>query len=408
MKCFFKEHLDNIQPEHTDNETMQSRSATTATADNTFTTTAVIKIKGAKDLKKYNTAAAEALENITETFQADLRASGAVVDVSDIRDKNLRFKAEMCAVEQRTFVHNISHCYPSPVVGAKEAAHKCLENLDEIRKMLVNNKQKRNTTIKRIWKIIQKTSSANAATIALLQVVPDAEEHPVAVDLKGLIEETKQNHKTVAKNLRTQAIFNMRQMRKCLLAYQEATESVVQQIINHGEKNRAMVRKYQDIELIEYCARAWWSETQKDPMDRGKYTVSALEAPPHDGCPEISTAFRPSLHRHYYNKSRGPHSPFQHVNISSVVITVRDDNRSCYNPNGCVVDTFYLAESKLAKEILNESVIRSFEETERNGGNAKAEAEAEAEEESLSSSWLQQLYAAGVHLEDMGEEQEEE
>lgn len=388
---------------------MQSGTTTiTTAADNTFTTPAIIKLKGAKDLKKYTTAASEALKNIAERFQADLCAPGAIVDVSAIQDKNLKFKAEMCAIEQRTFVHNISRCHPSPVVGAKDDADKCLANLDALRKMLVNNKQQKNTTVKQARGIIQNTSSANAATIALLQVVPD-EEHPVATDLKGLVVRIKQNHKTVAKNLREQAIFNMRQMRERILAYQEAVETAIQQILNRGEKTRAMVRKYEDIELIAFCARAWWFETQKDPMDHGKYSVSALEAPHDDGCPEISAAFRPSLHRHYYNKSRGPHSPFQHVNISAVVITVRDDNRSLDNPNGCVVDTYYLAESKIAKEILNERVIRSFETERRNGGgNVAMEEEEEPAEEMTPSLWLQQLYAAGVRQEDLMMDAEEE
>lgn len=382
----------------------------TATGDNTFTTPAIIKLKGAKDLKKYTTAASETLKNITERFQADLRAPSAIVDVSAIhQDENIKFKAEMCAIEQRTFVHNISRCHPSPVVRAKDDADKCLANLEELRKMLVNNKQQKKTTSKRVRGIIRLTSSANAATISLLQVVPD-EEHPVASHLKELVVRLKQNHKTVAKNLREQAIFNMHQMRMCLLAYQEAAETVIQQIINRGEKTRAMVRKYEDIELIEFCARAWWFETQKDPMDHGKYTVSALEAPLDDEYPEITATYRPTLHRHYYNQSRGPHSPFQHVNISAVVITVRDDSWSCENPNGCVVDTYYLAESKLAKEILNERVIRSFETERRNGCDDDVAMEEEEDEDvTMSPSpWLQQLYAAGVRQEDlMGEDEEE-
>jgi hypothetical protein len=398
---------------------MQSGTTTKLTAtDNTFTTHAIIKLKGAKDLKKYTTAASEALKNITEQFQRDLRAPSAIVDVSAIQAKNLGFKAKMCAIEQGTFAHNISLCHPSPVVSAKDDADKCLANLEAIRKMLVNNKQQKRTTVRQVRGIIRQTSSANAATIALLQVVPD-EEHPVATELRGLVVQFKQNHKTVAKNLREQAIFSMRQMRDRILAYQQAAETVIQRIMDRGEKTRAMVRKYEDIALIEFCARAWWFETQKDPMDHGKYTVTALEAPRDDGCPEISASFRPSLHRHYYDQSRGPHSPFQHVNISAVVITVRDDNWSRENPNGCVVDTYYLAESELAKEILNERVIRSFETERRNGGRAMEKDEAPvAEDHEITRSpspspspspWLQQLYAAGVRPEDlMGEEEEEE
>jgi hypothetical protein len=387
---------------------MQSRRTTTtpaaaAAADNTFTATAAIKLKGAKDLTKYTTAVLETLGRIDEQFQADLTSPGAIVDVSAIQDKNLRFKAEMCAVEQRTFVHNISRCHPSPVVSAKDDADKCLANLENLRKMLVNNKQQKKTTIKQVRGIIQRMCSAAAATIALLQivqVVPDAS-YPVTNELKGLIVQVKQNHKTVAKNLREQAIFNMRQMRNCILAYQCAAETTIQQILNHGEKTRAMVRKYQDIELIEYCARVWWSQTQQDPMDHRTYTVTALEAPRvDDECPEISATLRPSLRRHYYNKSCGSNWPFQHVDILSVVITVRDDNRTLEHPNGLVVDTFYLAESRLAKQILNESVIRSFEEERRRWtGVATVE-----EEEKECVSWRQQLLDAGVREEDMVEE----
>jgi hypothetical protein len=385
---------------------MQSRRTNTtaaAAADNTFTATAAIKLKGAKDLKKYTTAVLETLGRIDEQFQADLTSPGAIVDVSAIQDKNLRFKAEMCAVEQRTFVHNISRCHPSPVVSAKDDADKCLANLENLRKMLVNNKQQKKTTIKQVRGIIQRMCSAAAATIALLQivqVVPDAS-YPVTNELKGLIVQVKQNHKTVAKNLREQAIFNMRQMRNCILAYQCAAETTIQQILNHGEKTRAMVRKYQDIELIEYCARVWWSQTQQDPMDHRTYTVTALEAPRvDDECPEISATLRPSLRRHYYNKSCGSNWPFQHVDILSVVITVRDDNRTLEHPNGLVVDTFYLAESRLAKQILNESVIRSFEAERRRWTGAATV----GEEEKECVSWRQQLLDAGVREEDMVEE----
>jgi hypothetical protein len=382
---------------------MQSRITTTgsgaaaAAADNTFTATAAIKLKGAKDLKKYITAASEAIEDITRQFQADLRNPCTIVDASAIQDKNLQFKAEMCAIEQRTFVNNITRCHPSPLVGAKDDADKCLANLENLRKMLVNNKQQKKTTIKQVRGIIQRMCNAAAATIALLQVEPDAS-YPVAIELKRLIVQVKQNHKTVAKNLREQVIFNMRQMRNCILAYQCAAETTIQQILNHGEKTRAMVRKYQDIELIEYCARVWWSQTQQDPMDHGTYSVSALEAPRDDReCPEISATLRPSLQRHYYNKSGGPNWPFQHVDILSVVITVRDDNRTLEHPNGLVVDTFYLADSRLARQILNEDAIRSFE-AERTGENAAE----------VVSSWRQQLLDAGVRQEDMEMEDAEE
>jgi hypothetical protein len=391
---------------------MQSRRTPTTTAgaraaaDNTFTATAIIKLKGAKDLKKYTTAASEAIEDITRQFQADLTSPSAIVDAAAIQDKNLRFKAEMCAIEQRTFVHNITRCHPSPVVSAKDDADKCLANLENLRKMLVNNKQQKKTTIKQVRGIIQRMCSAAAATIALLQivqVVPDAS-YPVTNELKGLIVQVKQNHKTVAKNLREQVIFNMRQMRNCILAYQCAAETTIQQIFNHGEKTRAMVRKYQDIELIEYCARVWWSQTQQDPMDHRTYTVLAREAPRDDDeCPEISASFRPSLHRHYYDKSHGLHSPLQHVDILSVVITVRDDDRTLEHPNGNVVDTFYLADKRLAKQILNENAIRSFE-AERTGENVVEYLRSDENAAEVASSWRQQLLDAGVREEDMVEE----
>ena len=387
-----------MQSRRTTTTTGSGAAAAAAAADNTFTATAAIKLKGAKDLKKYITAASEAIQDITQQFQADLRNPCTIVDASAIQDENIRFKAEMCAIEQRTFVNNITRCHPSPLVGAKDDADKCLANLENLRKMLVNNKQQKKTTIKQVRGIIQRMCNAAAATIALLQAEPDAS-HPVAIELKRLIVQVKQNHNTVAKNLREQAIFNMRQMRNCILAYQCAAETTIQQILNHGEKTRAMVRKYQDIELIEYCARVWWSQTKQDPMDHGTYTVSALEAPRvDDECPEISATLRPSLRRHYYDKSCGSNWPFQHVDILSVVITVRDDNRTLEHPNGLVVDTFYLADSRLARQILNESVIRSFE-AERTGENAAE----------VVSSWRQQLLDAGVREEeDMEMEDEKE
>jgi hypothetical protein len=79
---------------------------------------------------------------------------------------------------------------------------------------------------------------------------------------------------------------------------------------------------------------------------------------------------------------------------------VRDDNRTLEHPNGLVVDTFYLAESRLAKQILNESVIRSFEAERRRWTGAATV----GEEEKECVSWRQQLLDAGVREEDMVEE----
>ena len=263
-------------------------------ADTTFTAAAALKIKGAKGLKKYTAAATNTIQSIRRVFEDDASKPNANVEELYICRRRIQYQAQICAMEHRTFVHNITLCSPSELVHTEAAAIACLEQAENTRKMFVNNKQQQKTTITHIREIIRQATAADAAADAAAVVVVEdgigvtmmtttpalrelEHETPMTKELNQLIERVKQNHKTISKKILEQARFNMEQMRRSIIAYQLAAENTIQKIIAHAEKCRAFIAQSRDLAVIEFCASAWWFETQKDAMDQSYYYVTVVD-----------------------------------------------------------------------------------------------------------------------------------
>ena len=114
--------------------------------------TAVSKfINGAKDLKMCIQDMTRDAESIRAEFDHDLQQPKAVVNYPDndfisIGQGNHEFNARMCQVAHSDFVYNNTQLsQSSQVLQCESVVKDCLARLEELRKMIVNNKQQKKT-----------------------------------------------------------------------------------------------------------------------------------------------------------------------------------------------------------------------------------------------------------------------
>jgi hypothetical protein len=138
-----------------------------------------------------------------------------------------------------------------------------------------------------------------------------------------------------------------------LLAYQCETETVIQDVINHAEKCRAYMARARQLELIEYCASAWWLETQKDAMDNDYYHVWAVMADSRDNS---SMIFRAEALQHDYHKST---RDMVDTAVSSGIKIIVRGAPTMEHP--CPVVAAYELDQELAETIFTEEAVASFE-----------------------------------------------
>lgn len=347
------------------------RSTATSAANGIFTTT----IHGAKDLKEYISRISEIAEGIRREFDCDVQQPRARVEEPDTFLGSRKFDVTMCRVDHDSVRHSeIKLPQYSKFLQAEQAVNDGLELLETKRKMLVNNKQQLNVMVKNLKKTIhRKTGKINnlkrpreiteeeeggVYQVPVLKggaaaVVGDLEiehETPQAKAIKLLIQQVQQNHRTVARKLCEQAELIVRALRtRDILAYKLAAETTIQKIIRHADLCRKFIADCRQIACIEYCASAWWMETQRDPMDHSPYYVTAVS----EGVP---TRFN-ACGMEYSALVSGGRAP------PRILIQVQSAHRSSHDNTCQIVFSEYLDE-ELANTILTEEAVRAFEEEE--------------------------------------------
>jgi hypothetical protein len=167
--------------------------------------------------------------------------------------------------------------------------------------MLVTNKQQKKTAIRKIQDIIklvkeqerqeQRVPSPTFDFVTTMStddnddqydVVLEAEDSTIVKALKAQIETTKQNHRTISRNLLEQVNSIMRALRRNNVELKKSAEHTVGEIIHHAEKCRAFIAKCFDYSVLLYCASAWWHQTQKDAMDDGYYHLEVEAVDPEE------------------------------------------------------------------------------------------------------------------------------
>lgn len=349
------------------------RSTATSVANGIFTTT----IHGAKDLKEYISRISEIVQGVRREFDCDVQQPRARVEEPDTFLGSRKFDVTMCRVAHDSVRHSetiLTQC--SAFLQAEQAVNDGLELLETKRKMLVNNKQQRNVMVKNLKKTLHtggKTGKINdlkrpreiteeegggVYQVPVLKggaaaVVGDLEiehETPQAKAIKLIIHQVQQNHRTVARNLCEQAELIVRALRtRDIVAYKLAAENTIQKIIRNADLCRKFIAECRQIACIEYCASAWWMETQKDPMDHSPYYLTAVS----EGVP---TRFN-ACGMEYSALVSGGRAP------PRILIQVQSAHRSSHDNTCQIVFSEYLDE-ELANTILTEEAVRAFEEEE--------------------------------------------
>lgn len=273
---------------------------------NTTTSTFITKrVNGAKDLKEYIGEVTRLVQEIRDEFSQDLQGPKAIVEQKIKTSGSRNFRAHMATIAHHDFIYErINLPQSSKFLQAEIVVNDCLDQLEAIRKMLVTNKQQKRTSVRNMRQIITgarammtkittMTLTTNATTndnhddydgeFGYGDVPPCSNfeleyECPTVTSLKSLIETTKQNHRTVTRNLLTQASAIMSELRhRHIRALKVEAENAIGEIIHHAEKCRAFIAHLYHLDLIEYCASTWWFENHTDAMDyHSEYIITVI------------------------------------------------------------------------------------------------------------------------------------
>ena len=337
--------------------------ATATVADTAIANT----INGAKELKQYIQDMTQLAESICAVFERDLQQPRAVVNYTDndsisIGQGNHEFNAKMCQVAHSDFVYNNTQLsQSSQVLQCESVVKDCLARLEELRKMLVNNKQQKKTTINAIRRIIIADINSSSNSAQVFEEI--AYQSPCVIMLRGLIEQTKQNHKTVNRNILDQVRAIVLDMRsRHIRMFEQAAQQTVEAIIQHADKCRVFMTQCRHLAIVEYCAYLWWTKTQQEQyhQQQNNYYVSALLAEDNGELKRFNAASASGLS---VAASRRP------MNVQ-IFIHERNEMRQPAKDE-CIL--MYELDESLAAEILTDEAIQTFEDDERDAKDAVRE-----------------------------------
>lgn len=238
-------------------------------------------VKGAKELNTYIQDTTKLIQAIRAELEEDLKQDKATVRFNPICRRNHDLRAETRRLVHAKFVEETIR---NETTIAESTVIACLEQLDQLRKILVNNKQQRKIETRRMKAIIREVDSLLPTPTfeefggGFVEINP-RDENVCLNQLRQLIETTKQHHKTVARKILEHVHTILLEMRtRHIIAFKDAAQNAVGAVIHHAEQSRAYIRDCRERALIEYCASTWWITTHKDAMDENEYEVSVEES----------------------------------------------------------------------------------------------------------------------------------
>jgi hypothetical protein len=272
------------------------------------------KVNGANDLRQFIDQQLRFIQQTRQELHTDIQQPRATITrlPNFLNNTDWRFRAELCQNDHMSFVHKRTGLPQFSTWLQTESTHnEALDQLEHLRKMLVTNKQQKKTGIRKIHDIIklvkeqerqeQRLPSPTFDFVTTMStddhdddhddhddrddrhdVVLEAENSIIVNALKAQIEITKQNHRTISRNLLEQVNSIMRAVRRNNVELKKSAEYTVGEIIHHAEKCRAFISKCFDYSVLLYCASAWWNQTQKDAMDDGYYHIEVEPVNPEE------------------------------------------------------------------------------------------------------------------------------
>jgi hypothetical protein len=363
LKCFFQYPLITAQANK--EKRMPQYNYTRNKKNNQQTPFYRTEMNGANDLREYIREITESAHQIHLEFFRDIKSPDAVAEhTTRLCRGNHDFRSEMASVAHHSFVYERAELpQSSRFLQAEAQVDECLRLLENIRKMLVDNKQTKRTNIRTIKQIMATFTETETLPLPNYDFVMtgdarDAAEanalgaelhcelesnHPTITHLKKLIETTKQHHRTVSSRLLCQVREIMVALRtRHMLALRHASETTISEIIIHAQKVRAFMAKSFHLAVIEYCASSWWFTTQKDAMDDKYYYVSVVAI----GEPKEFDA-------------NAPHQPCNATSMPLLKIQVHGVAEAMGQENPLYGE--YMLDQELADTILTEEAIQAFE-----------------------------------------------
>lgn len=301
--------------------------------------TTTTRINGAKNLKQYIAGNSQLLQHIREEILRDIQEERATVaDPSSFPHSSWKCRVEKCCADHASFVYDKCTGLPqfSTFLKNEENLTEALNQLEHMRKMLVTNKQQKNTEIHKLREIMKLAKKQESREERLqsptFDFVETVQPQPMMTDddddddalyyhdqhndqydqydnrndyllesadsaivkaLKGQIETTKQHHRTITNNLLQQVNTIARAVRRYIVDVKKSAEDNVGEIIHHADKCRAFIAKCFKFAVLEICAAAWWNQTQRDAMDHNYYHITIELENPEDGIFNSNAAMPP-------------------------------------------------------------------------------------------------------------------
>jgi hypothetical protein len=282
-----------------------------------------------------------------------------------------------------------------------------LDQLEALRKMLVNNKQQKRTAIRRLRELCNYLRAHNLMVeffaaqnpdlvlkplkkkLSILQERRDREEYqrqqrllehgmdleikspnsnPTIRSVQRMIESTKQSHRTVSKGLIDQATKLMSAMRaRYILGLVTAAEDTAGAVLEHEKKCQAFMTQCLRLSAIEYCAKRWWFETQNqnpDPNNSKNYYIHAEVV--HDYGDSVEGQTPTCLDHHFKASRAAAYFEFCAENRPAprICITVHGDPDPKGGNNNPLVCK-YEFDQEFAETILTDEAIDQFEDARR-------------------------------------------
>ena len=366
-------------------------------------------VHGAKDLDEYIAQVNGMITLIQENFMREMADSKANMRSQRCRGSSHDFAMEMCGITHGDLIYTETVLpQSSAFLQALAVANECLDQLEALRKMLVNNKQQKKTAVRRLREfrnyigsmvksfalqnmVLGNGTNGAGATIqppkmSILQERRDREERqrrenllelsmeleatetkPTFRMIQAMIEMTKQNHRTVSKGLIDQANTLVSAMRaRHIRSLAEVAERTVGLVKDHEKKCQAFMTQCLRLSAIEYCAKIWWFETQNpdpNPNSSKNYYIHAEVV--YDDTVEGETPnpcdyhFKASRAAEYFAFCAENNRP-----MPEIYITVYGDPDPKGGNNNPLIFKYKL-DQELADTILTDEAIDYFEEARR-------------------------------------------
>ena len=363
-------------------------------------------VSGAKDLDEYIAQVSVMITQIQENFMRELADSEAGLRSQRCRGSSHDFAMEMCAITHGDLIYTETVLpQSSAFLQALAVANECLDQLEALRKMLVNNKQQKKTAVRRLREfrnyigsmvesfalqnMVLGTSTGTGAPkktsileerrdreelqtrknlLELSMELEPAESKPTSRMIQDMIEMTKQNHRTVSKGLIDQVNTLMFAMRtRYIRSLVEVAERTVGAVMEHEKKCQAFMTQCLRLSAIEYCAKIWWFGTQNpdpNPNSSKNYYIRAQVV--HDYGDAVEGKPPTCLDHHFKASRAAAYFEFCAENRPAprICITVHGDPDPAHG-NTIPLICKYDFDQELAETILTDEAIDQFEETRR-------------------------------------------